>query len=136
MIETAAGVVVTTDASADASCLWHTNHLRFVEEPPPGLQPAASDEWLVESRTRGERLSGHLDEGCLQRDGAALDAESVFAALRSDGVLNRSTGLWTFTTTVADLANDRIIVQGRGEPTTMALGAFAAGRVLETEARA
>ncbi|WP_074259547.1 C45 family autoproteolytic acyltransferase/hydolase [Agromyces cerinus] len=136
MIENAAGMVVTTDASADAPCLWHTNHLRFVGEPGPGLQPAAGDESLVESRTRGERLSGQLDERQAGRQGAVLDAESVFAALRSDGVLNRSTGLWTFTTTVADLANDRIIVQGRGEPTTLGLGAFAAGRVLETEARA
>ncbi|KRC61392.1 hypothetical protein ASE14_10945 [Agromyces sp. Root81] len=130
MIENAAGVVVVRDASEAAPCLWHTNHLRFVGEPRPGMQPAPSDESLVESRTRGDRLRGHLDG---RRD-AVLDASSVFDALRSDGVLNRSSGLWTFATTVADLGNDRIVVQGRDAPATMGLSAFAAGRELEAEA--
>jgi hypothetical protein len=135
MIENAAGVVVMKDASEAASCLWHTNHLRFLEHPAPGMQPAAGDPSLLESRTRGERLRGDLDARRETRHGGALDAESVFAALRTDGVLNRSSGLWTFSTTVADLRNDRIIVQGSDAPVAMALADFAAGRVLETEAR-
>lgn len=135
IIENAAGVVVSRAASEAEPCLWHTNHLRFVERPAAGLeaaglQPMASDAGLSESRTRGDRLRRNLGEG----RGTALDPDAVFEALRSDGVLNRSAELRTFTTTVADLVNDRIIVQGPGAPWTGSLAAFAGGRALETEA--
>lgn len=104
---------------ADAGALRHTNHLRMVDGTRPGLAVAPDDRWLAESRTRVARL-----RAVSPRVGSATD---VLAALRSEGVLNRSEDLYTFATTVVDPVADRIWVQTQGPAWCGVLSAFATG---------
>ncbi len=132
LIENAAGRVASAGAAGQpgAEPLHHTNHLLLLDGRREGLAVDPADPWLAESRTRRRRLvraaaDHRLDPS--QTPAAASSAERLAAALRSDGVLNRRPGIWTFATAVADPAADRIWLQGKGAPWTGVLSAFAAG---------
>lgn len=142
IVECAAGRTAIAAARVGAQPLRHTNHLRLLDGTEDGLRVA---DQRTESRERAGRLEARLAE--LAEDGAAdpgpadpatvhaeladpaaLDAERVFAALRSDGICKRDDDHWTLATFVSDLTHDRLLVQGAGQPWRGSLSALAAGR--------
>lgn len=126
MIENAAGSIDDSVIGKTGHSQWHTNHLRFLDATGVGLAIDPDDQWLSESRTRGAVLGSRV--------GTELDAATAFEVLRSEGVLNTEPELYTLATTVANLANDRIRVQGRTGPWHGVLSAFTRGEFVEAEA--
>lgn len=126
MIENLAGYIGTHSPSSERGCAWHTNHLRFSDRGAGALLIDPSDQWITESHTRGSCLAAAL--------GPDMDAQGAFDVLRSAGVLNRHAEIYTLATTVADLYNDTVRVQGRSEPWLGRLSAFARGEHSSLEA--
>jgi hypothetical protein len=131
IVECAAGRAAVAEARVGAQPLRHTNHLRLLDGTVNGLRVA---DQRTESRERAGRLGARLAE--LASDSAvdagpadpvALDAERVFAALRSEGICKREDDHWTLATFVSDLTHDRLLVQGAGQPWRGRLSALAAG---------
>lgn len=126
MIENLAGHVGVPGPTVDRGCRWHTNHLRFAQGGADRLHIDPSDQWIAESHTRGASLAAQISPG--------MNAQGVFSALRSAGVLNRDPEIYTLATTVADLYNDTIHIQGRSRPWAGTLSAFARGEHVPLEA--
>lgn len=123
VIENAAGVVASATVTASAPSagrpLTHTNHLCVIDSAAPVRRGAVRDGWARESDARLDALRAATH--------GIRDADEAFAALRSPGVLNRGDDLWTFTTTVVDSADDRVLVQATGEVWSGVWSAFARG---------
>lgn len=118
MVENIAGEVAV-HAITDPHAERHTNHARFV--PPAGRrEPAPDDEWLVESRTRAECLRVHLGD-------APVSPRRMLAALRAEGVCNRSEDLWTHVSALVDGCSGTVTLVGDSDAWTCDLDRFARG---------